>query len=60
MQHLRDLSVPTPMRVVGLPQRFLAQGSRAEVLAEAGLTAQDLAREVTEAMARLDHAFDVL
>jgi 1-deoxy-D-xylulose-5-phosphate synthase len=38
---------------LALPQRFLAHGSRADVLASAGLTAQDVARRVTEWVAAL-------
>jgi 1-deoxy-D-xylulose-5-phosphate synthase len=48
---LRDHDVDTPARTFGLPQEFLAHGSRNEVLAEAGLTAQHLARQITEAVA---------
>jgi 1-deoxy-D-xylulose-5-phosphate synthase len=45
---LRDAGVDVPLRDLGVPQRFLAHGSRSEVLAELGLTAQDVARRVTE------------
>jgi len=45
--------VPTPLRVFGLPQRFLEHGERGEVLALAGLTPQQLSRDITEAVARL-------
>ncbi|MGH3977985.1 MAG: 1-deoxy-D-xylulose-5-phosphate synthase, partial [Pseudonocardiaceae bacterium] len=45
---LRDAEVDTPLRDLGIPQRFLDHGSRSEVLAELGLTAQDVARRVTE------------
>lgn len=45
---LRDAGVHVPLRDLGIPQRFLDHGSRAEVLAEIGLTAQDVARQVTE------------
>lgn len=55
---LRDVGVPTPVRVFGLPQRFLSHATRAEVLTEVGLTAQSLAREVVAAVARLDHLLD--
>jgi len=44
---LRDAGVGTPLRDLGIPQRFLDHGSRADVLAELGLTAQDVARQVT-------------
>jgi 1-deoxy-D-xylulose-5-phosphate synthase len=51
---LRDSGVPTPARTFGIPQRFLAHGSRDEVLAEIGLVPQHLARQITEAVAQLD------
>jgi 1-deoxy-D-xylulose-5-phosphate synthase len=49
---LRDHDVDTPIKTFGLPQRFLTHGDRAEVLEEAGLTSQHLARQLTEAVAR--------
>jgi 1-deoxy-D-xylulose-5-phosphate synthase len=52
-RYLREKDVATPIRTFGLPQRFLAHGERGEVLAEAGLTSQPLARAVTEAVAGL-------
>jgi len=52
-RYLRDADIPTPIRTFGLPQRFLPHGERGEVLAAAGLTSQQLARAVTEAVARL-------
>jgi 1-deoxy-D-xylulose-5-phosphate synthase len=45
---LRDADVTTPVRDVALPQRFQPHGSRAEVLAGAGLDAQRIARRITE------------
>jgi 1-deoxy-D-xylulose-5-phosphate synthase len=51
---LRDAGVPTPMLIQSIPQRFLAQGKRAEVLAEIGFTAQEIARQVVEAVASLE------
>jgi len=45
---LRDADVATPLRDLAVPQRYLDHGSRAEVLADVGLTAQDVARRVTE------------
>ncbi|HEX3751802.1 MAG TPA: 1-deoxy-D-xylulose-5-phosphate synthase [Streptosporangiaceae bacterium] len=49
---LHDHDVDTPVKTYGLPQRFLAHGDRSEVLEEAGLTPQHLARQLTEAVAR--------
>jgi 1-deoxy-D-xylulose-5-phosphate synthase len=48
---LRDHDVDTPAKTFGLPQEFLAHGTRDEVLDEAGLTPQHLARQITEAVA---------
>src|SRR5215470_10165022 len=52
-RYLRDAEIDTPVRTFGLPQRFLEHGERGEVLAAAGLTSQELARAITEAVARL-------
>ncbi|OZM80081.1 1-deoxy-D-xylulose-5-phosphate synthase [Pseudonocardia sp. MH-G8] len=52
-QVLRDAECDVPLRDLAIPQRFLDHGSRADVLAEAGLTAQDVARRVTEWAAAL-------
>ena len=53
-QELRFAEVDTPFREFGIPQEFLDHGSRAELLAEIGLTAQDIARYAVEAVARAD------
>lgn len=44
---LRAADIDVPCRDVGLPQRFYDHASRGEVLAEAGLTEQDVARQIT-------------
>ncbi|PPK64657.1 1-deoxy-D-xylulose-5-phosphate synthase [Actinokineospora auranticolor] len=44
---LRDHDVEVPLRDLGIPNEFHAQGTRAEVLVRLGLTAQDIARRVT-------------
>jgi 1-deoxy-D-xylulose-5-phosphate synthase len=49
---LRDHDADVPVKTYGLPQEFLAHGSRDEVLEEAGLTSQQLALRITEAVAR--------
>ena len=49
---LRDHDVDIPVKTFGLPQEFLSHGTRDEVLDEAGLTAQHVARQITEAVAR--------
>ncbi len=53
-QTLRDAEVDVPVRDFGLPPRFYAHGTRAEVLAAAGLTVQEISRRVVEQVARLD------
>jgi 1-deoxy-D-xylulose-5-phosphate synthase len=50
---LRDAGTDVPVRVFGLPQNFLAHGERAEILAEAGLSAQHLARAISEVVVGL-------
>ncbi|MGW0302783.1 1-deoxy-D-xylulose-5-phosphate synthase, partial [Streptomyces anthocyanicus] len=57
-QALRDAGVDVPLRDFGIPPRFLDHASRAEVLAEIGLTAPDIARQVTGLVARLDGRYD--
>jgi 1-deoxy-D-xylulose-5-phosphate synthase len=49
---LRDHDVDVPVKTYGLPQEFLSHGTREEVLEEAGLTSQQLALRITEAVAR--------
>lgn len=53
-QALRDADVDVPLRDFGIPPRFLDHASRAEVLAEIGLTVPDIARQVTGLVAKLD------
>jgi 1-deoxy-D-xylulose-5-phosphate synthase len=53
-QALRDANVDVPARDIGIAARFLDHGSRAEVLAEVGLTAQEVARQVVETVSRLE------
>jgi 1-deoxy-D-xylulose-5-phosphate synthase len=57
-QALRDAGVDVPLRDFGIPPRFLDHASRAEVLAEIGLTAPDIARQVTGLVAKLDGRYD--
>ncbi|MGY1690933.1 1-deoxy-D-xylulose-5-phosphate synthase [Geodermatophilus sp. SYSU D01105] len=47
-QALQDRGCDVPVRTMGLPQEFLQHGSRGQVLADAGLTEQDVARRITE------------
>src|ERR687890_1124029 len=47
-QALQDREIDVPVRAVGLPQTFFEHGSRGQVLADAGLTEQDVARRIAE------------
>ncbi|MFF4887823.1 1-deoxy-D-xylulose-5-phosphate synthase [Streptomyces nigra] len=57
-QALRDAGVDVPLRDFGIPPRFLDHASRAEVMAEIGLTAPDIARQVTGLVSKLDGRYD--
>jgi 1-deoxy-D-xylulose-5-phosphate synthase len=57
-QALRDADIDVPARDIGIPQRFLAHGTRAEVQAEIGLTAQEVARRIVEHVARTEPAME--
>ncbi|WP_328891193.1 1-deoxy-D-xylulose-5-phosphate synthase [Streptomyces sp. NBC_00316] len=57
-QSLRDAGVDVPLRDFGIPPRFLDHASRKEVMAEIGLTAPDIARQVTGLVAKLDGRFE--
>ena len=60
-QALRDRECDVPLRSLGLPQEFLDHGSRGQVLADHGLTEQDVARRIVEWAARLaDQAADAV
>jgi 1-deoxy-D-xylulose-5-phosphate synthase len=50
---LRRVEIDTPCRDVGLPQEFYEHASRSEVLADLGLTDQDVARRITGWVAAL-------
>ncbi|MER5253148.1 1-deoxy-D-xylulose-5-phosphate synthase [Streptomyces sp. NPDC002855] len=57
-QALRDAGVDVPLRDFGIPPRFLDHASRKEIMAEIGLTAPDIARQVTGLVAKLDGRFE--
>jgi 1-deoxy-D-xylulose-5-phosphate synthase len=52
-QEFADAGVAAPVLGFGLPQDFLTHASRGQVLEQAGLTAQEISRQVVEAVARL-------
>ncbi|MES2094747.1 MAG: 1-deoxy-D-xylulose-5-phosphate synthase [Actinomycetota bacterium] len=47
-QEIRAAGVDTALTELGLPDEFLEHGSRAEILEDAGLTPQQIARDVVE------------
>lgn len=53
-QEMRDAGIRTPLRDAGIPQEFLDHGARATILAEIGLTAQNLALLAVEEIAGLE------
>jgi 1-deoxy-D-xylulose-5-phosphate synthase len=57
-QALRDTGVDMPVRDFGIPPRFLEHASRKEVMAEIGLTAPDIARQVTGLVSRLGGRYE--
>ncbi|MGW4834521.1 1-deoxy-D-xylulose-5-phosphate synthase [Streptomyces globisporus] len=57
-QALRDAGVDVPLRDFGIPPVFLEHASRGEVMTEIGLTAPDIARQVTGLVAKLDGRFE--
>jgi len=54
LQMLNEAHIDTPVRIHGIPQRFLDHGKRAKILDEIGLSAQALARSIVEDVTSLD------
>jgi 1-deoxy-D-xylulose-5-phosphate synthase len=54
LQTLNAARVATPVRLHGVPQRFLDHAKRAKILDEVGLSAQALARDIVEDVTALD------
>jgi 1-deoxy-D-xylulose-5-phosphate synthase len=52
-RELRDAGVNTPVTTCGLPQQFQTHAKREEIMEEAGLVPQHLARQITESVAKL-------
>jgi 1-deoxy-D-xylulose-5-phosphate synthase len=50
-RELRARGIDVPVRDMALPQQFFTHGTRSDVLAGAGLSAQEVARRVVEAAA---------
>jgi 1-deoxy-D-xylulose-5-phosphate synthase len=53
-RELRSRQIAVPICDVGLPHQFLMQGRRAEVLTTAGMSAQEISRQIVEAAASAD------
>jgi 1-deoxy-D-xylulose-5-phosphate synthase len=54
LQTLNEARVETPVRLHGIPQRFLDHAKRAKILDEIGLSAQALARSIVEDVTALE------
>ena len=54
LQALNEARVETPVRLHGIPQRFLTHAKRAKLLEDLGLSAQSLARSIVEDVTALD------
>jgi 1-deoxy-D-xylulose-5-phosphate synthase len=57
---MRDADVRVPLRDVGVPVAWHPHGSRAQILSDVGLTAQDVARDVTGWISSLDEPGDAV
>ncbi|HEX7745713.1 MAG TPA: 1-deoxy-D-xylulose-5-phosphate synthase [Micromonosporaceae bacterium] len=55
---MRDADVRVPLRDVGVPAAWHPHGSRAQILSDLGLTAQDVARDITGWISSLDEPVD--
>ncbi|MFI5931101.1 1-deoxy-D-xylulose-5-phosphate synthase [Actinoplanes sp. NPDC051494] len=53
---LRHAEVDVPLRTLGVPAGFHEHGTRAEILAALGLTAQDISRDITGWVSRVQDA----
>ncbi|MBO4208174.1 1-deoxy-D-xylulose-5-phosphate synthase [Micromonospora echinofusca] len=53
-QAMRDADVRVPLRDLGVPADWHPHGTRAQILGDLGLTAQDVARDVTGWISQLD------
>ncbi len=60
LQMLNEARVQTPLRLHGIPQRFLDHAKRAKILDEIGLSPQALARSIVEDVTSLDRGEHLL
>jgi 1-deoxy-D-xylulose-5-phosphate synthase len=54
LQMVNEARIDTPVRLHGIPQRFLDHAKRAKILEQIGLSAQALARSIVEDVTSLD------
>jgi 1-deoxy-D-xylulose-5-phosphate synthase len=57
-QAIRDAGLSVPVRDLGVPADWHPHGSRAQILADLGLTAQDVARDVTGWVSQLEEPIE--
>ncbi len=55
-QAMSDTGIVLPTAVLGIPAEFLSQGRRADILADAGLTAEGIAEAATSLLAHRNQA----
>ncbi len=55
LQTLNEARVDTPVRLKGIPQRFLDHAKRTKILEDCGLTDKAIARGIVEDVTALDH-----
>jgi 1-deoxy-D-xylulose-5-phosphate synthase len=55
---MRDADIRVPLRDLGVPSAWHPHGTRAQILADLGLTAQDVARNITGWVSSLDESTD--
>ena len=55
LQTLNEARVDTPVRLKGIPQRFLGHAKRTKILEDCGLTDKAIARGIVEDVTALDH-----
>jgi 1-deoxy-D-xylulose-5-phosphate synthase len=55
---MRDANLDVPLRDLGVPPAWHPHGTRAQILADLGLTAQDVARDITGWVSGLDESIE--
>jgi 1-deoxy-D-xylulose-5-phosphate synthase len=57
-QAMRDAGIRVPLRDLGVPAAWHPHGTRAQILTDLGLTAQDVARDITGWLSSLDESVE--